>query len=226
MHLNAPRIALIHATPLAMVPVVQAFERLWPTAVLANLLDDSLTADLAAAGGLNEEITERMLTLARYVRNNGANGILFTCSSVGPAIEAAAALLDVPTLKPNEAMYEEALEMCRASATPARAGLLTTFAQASAPMEAEFIEMASLGDATVPLDCAFAQGAMTLLQHGDAAAHDAAIAAAASQLPEAAVLMLGQFSMARALPTVRSATGKPVLTSPESAVRKLQRALT
>lgn len=221
----APRIFLIHATPLAVAPVTQAFERLWPTARLANLLDDTLTADLAAAGNLNDAITERMLTLARYARGAGADGLLFTCSSFGAAIEAAAAVLDVPTLKPNEAMYEEALAMCRAFATPARAGLLTTFAQASAPMEAEFIEMARLGGAIVPLDCACAQGAMTLLQNGDATGHDAAIAAAAGRLPEVAVLMLGQFSMARALPTVQGATGKPVLTSPESAVRKLQRVL-
>ena len=225
MAMSAPRIALMHATPVAVAPVTQAFERLWPTARLANLLDDTLTSDLAEAGGLNDAITERMLTLARYARGAGADGILFTCSSFGPAIEAAAAVLDVPTLKPNEAMYEEAIAMCRAVTPCVRAGLLTTFAQAAAPMEAEFIEMARLGGPTVPLDCATAQGAMDLLQKGDGAAHDAAIAHAAARIPDASVLMLGQFSMARALPTVQGAAGKPVLTSPESAVRKLQRAL-
>ncbi len=222
---SAPRIALIHATALAVAPVTQAFERLWPTARLANLLDDTLTADLAAAGGLNDAISERMLSLARYAKAAGANGILFTCSSFGAAIEAAAAVIGVPTLKPNEAMYEEAIAMCLALGPHARAGLLTTFAQAAAPMEAEFIEMARLGGSPVPLDCATAQGAMDLLQKGDGPAHDAAIVTAATRLPDAGVLMLGQFSMARALPAVQGATGKTVLTSPESAVRKLQRAL-
>lgn len=229
MAINAPRIALIHATPLAVAPVSQAFDRLWPQARLVNLLDDSLSADLAAAGHLNEALAGRILALARYVRGNGADGILFTCSSFGPAIEAAGAVVGVPALKPNEAMYEEALAACQAAPAGgsgvARAGLLTTFAPAAAPMELEFIEMASRFGAQVPLDCACADGAMALLQSGDAAAHDASIVAAAGRLPEASVLMLGQFSMARALPAVQAATGKTILTSPESAVRKLQRAL-
>jgi hypothetical protein len=39
------------------------------------------------------------------------------------------------------------------------------------------------------------------------------------------VIALAQFSLARAKPLVEAATGKPVLTTPESAVRKLRRLL-
>lgn len=225
MAYSAPRIALIHATELAIGPVTQAFERLWPQAKLANLLDDSLSADLARRGSLDARMCERMLTLARYVRGNGADGILFTCSAFGPAIDAAAAEIDVPTLKPNEAMYEEALALCAREGPGARVGLLTTFAPSAAPMTAEFAAMARQAGVEVPMDNACADGAMALLQDGQAEAHDAAVVAAAARLANARVLMLGQFSMARAMQAVQAATGKPVLTSPESAVRKLQRAL-
>ncbi len=228
MQMMPPRIFLIHATALAVDPVSQAFARLWPQVRLDNLLDDSLSADLAAAGCLSDAMHARIRTLARYARDNGADGILFTCSAFGPAIDAAAQDLGVPTLKPNEAMFEDAIALCAQAGPGARAGLLTTFAPAAASMQLEFEQMVrsrGVAPASVPLDCACADGAMALLQAGQTETHDQAIAAAAADLTGACVLMLGQFSMARAQPAVHAATGRPVLTSPESAVRKLQRAL-
>ena len=39
-----PRIALIHATALAIDPILEAFARLWPQARLTNLLEDDPNA--------------------------------------------------------------------------------------------------------------------------------------------------------------------------------------
>lgn len=72
------RIALIHATPLAIDPIVAAFGWLWPEARITNLLDDSLSADLAAEGRLTDIMIGRFLTLARYVHASGADA---SCSS-------------------------------------------------------------------------------------------------------------------------------------------------
>ncbi len=41
------RITLVHALKHSIVPVEAAFAKLWPEARLMNLLDDSLSADLA-----------------------------------------------------------------------------------------------------------------------------------------------------------------------------------
>ena len=60
------RIALIHALPVSIAPIEEAFERLWPEANTVNLTDDSLAGDLAAAGTLQPEMTDRFLALARY----------------------------------------------------------------------------------------------------------------------------------------------------------------
>ena len=54
--MSNPRIALIHATPVAIQPIVAAFKRLWPAARTTNLLDDSLSADLAAEGSLSQRM--------------------------------------------------------------------------------------------------------------------------------------------------------------------------
>src|SRR5471030_1412277 len=60
------RIALIHALKHSIPAIEDAFARLWPEARLANLLDDSLSADLARDGALTPAMHLRFLTLARY----------------------------------------------------------------------------------------------------------------------------------------------------------------
>ena len=55
------RITLIHALKHSIVPIETSFAKLWPEARLMNLLDDSLSADLARDGGLSDAMTERFL---------------------------------------------------------------------------------------------------------------------------------------------------------------------
>ena len=90
------RITLIHALKHSLAPIEAAFAKTWPEARLANLLDDALSADLAHDRALTPAMTERFLTLARYARTCGADGILFTCSAFGPCIEACARELAHP----------------------------------------------------------------------------------------------------------------------------------
>ncbi len=207
------RIALIHALKHSIVPIEEAFARLWPEARLANLLDDSLSADLARDGALTDAMTGRFLTLARYAANAGADGILFTCSAFGPCIDACAEMLaPMPVLKPNEAMIEEAV------AIGGRIGLLATFAPTLVSMPPEF-------PGSVTLVSQLADGAMAALDRGDFAAHDAAALAASRELAGCDVIALAQFSLARAAGQIAAATGKQVLTTPDSAVRKLRRLL-
>lgn len=200
------RIALIHALRLSVDPIMQAFARHWPQPVLANLLDDSLSADLARGASLSS-MTGRFLTLARYARATGADGILFTCSAFGPCIEACAAeLAPMPVLKPNEAMIEAALPY-------QRVGVLATFAPTLATMPPEFGR---------PVRTALIDGAMAALDGGDGPAHDRLAAATARTLSGCDAIALAQFSLARAAEAVAQATGLPVLTTPDSAVLKLK----
>ena len=214
------RIALIHALSHSVPAIVAAFQREWPQATLANLLDDSLSADLARDGALTPAMSERFRMLSRYAKNCGADGILFTCSAFGPCIEACVRdLAPLPVLKPNEAMIEEAVAL---AGPRGRIGLLATFAPPLQSMPAEFTAVAP-GVTVVPCHAA---AALPALDRGDAAGHDRAAAQAATALRDCDVVVLGQFSLARAAPLVAEATGKTVLTTPASAVRKLKRLLT
>ena len=207
------RIALIHALKHSIAPTEMAFAALWPEARLVNLLDDSLSADLARDGAIMPAMTERFLTLARYAAGSGADGILFTCSAFGPCIEACARELSpLPTLKPNEAMIEEAI------AAGLRIGLLATFPATLRSMPPEFPPQIDLVPQLV-------DGALAALDRGDTAEHDRRIVAAATALKDCDVIALAQFSMAHAAARVAEATGRAVMTTPGSAVRKLKRLL-
>ena len=60
------RIALIHALRDSIEPILAAFARHWPQAETFNVLDDSLSAAVAAHGRLSAPIIERFLALGRH----------------------------------------------------------------------------------------------------------------------------------------------------------------
>ena len=162
------RIALIHALAHSVAPINEAMARDWPGAIRMNLLDDSLSADLAREGrGLDAAMHERFERLTAYAADTGAQGILFTCSAFGPCIEAAARRRPhIPVLKPNEAMIADAVAAGR------RIGLIASFAPTLESMPPEF-------PPDTDLMTALAEGAMQALDRGDGVSHDQAVVAAA-----------------------------------------------
>ena len=211
-----PRIALIHATPVAIDPIIAAFRSGWPQAEPVNILDDSLTPDRAKSAALTPAIFERFRVLTRYARDAGAAGILFTCSAFGEAIDRAASETDVPVLKPNEAMFEQAL------ARGARIGMVATFAPAVEGMEGEFEQAARARNPRPTLETVVADGAMDALRSGDEDTHNRLVAEAAAGLAHCDAIMLAHFSTSRAVGAARSRVAKTVLTSPDAAVARLR----
>ncbi len=209
------RIALIHALTMSFGPVADAFARLWPEAQTQNILDDALSVDRERAGELTPAFHERIHSLAEYALRCGADGVLFTCSAFGPAIEAVAREASVPVLKPNEAMFDEALKLGK------RVAMLATFQPSIGGMESEFRAQAGSREAAITSFCV--PEAMAALRGGDINTHNALLAEAArSRAQGFDVLMLAQFSMAPAREAVQAAVRCPVLTSPESAVTRLK----
>ena len=207
------RIALIHALKHSIVPIGASFARLWPDASLMNLLDDSLSADVARDGRLTSAMTDRFLGLGRYAVSTGADAILFTCSAFGPCIEAVAREhAPVPVLKPNQAMIEQA------AARGHRIGLLSTFPPTLQSMPSEF-------PSTVQVVPKLADGALAALDRGDRAEHDRLVAQASRDLRDCDLIALAQYSMAPAAALVAEASGRPVVTTPDSAVAKLRELL-
>ena len=211
-----PRIALIHALSHSVDPINAVMASEWPEAILMNLLDDSLSADLASSGrGLDAAMHQRFQALAAYAVGTGAQAILFTCSAFGPCIDAVAQRYPhIPVLKPNEAMIADAEN----AAGPV--GLIATFGPTLKSMPPEF-------PSDVDVHYALAAGALDALNRGDVRQHDALIAEQARHLVAAGcnTVALAQFSMARAQDACEQASGKPVLTTVHSAVLELKRRL-
>lgn len=205
------RIALVHVQMVSAPAMEAAFAEGWPEAEVVNVLDEALFT--ARARG-DAHVRERFLAIARYVAGTPVDGVLFTCSAFGAAIEAVQrALAPLPVMKPNEAMIEAA------AVSRGRVGLLATFAPTLESMPREF-------PPDVVARCAFASGAFDALNAGDAALHDQLVAdAAVRELAACEVIALAQSSMARAAGAVALATGKAVLTTPATAVSKLRRLL-
>lgn len=210
------RIALIHAVEVAMAPIRAAFDELWSEAVLVNILDDSLSPDRTLDSQLTPALGDRIRDLGSYAIRSGAEGVLFTCSAFGPAIEAVQREHVVPVLKPNEAMFDEVLASARS------AGMVATFGPSVATMEAEFFE-ASGG--RVPLQTVLADGAMDALRRGDGYEHNRLVAEAAASLVGCDVIMLAHFSTAQARAMTQERVRTRVTTAPHAAVARLKERL-
>jgi hypothetical protein len=210
------RIALIHAVTVAVDPVKAAFAELWPNAETVNILDDSLSGDRAKDSDLTVAMHDRIGALGDYALSTGCDGVLFTCSAFGGAIEALSRRVKTPVLKPNEAMFDDALSMGE------RIGMLATFGPSVAGMEAEFAEQSRARGSQARLKTILVDGAIDALKGGDAKTHNELVAAAVDRLGDVDAVMLAHFSTSRAFAAVSERIRKPVLTSPRSAVLALR----
>jgi Asp/Glu/hydantoin racemase len=217
--MTTPRIALIHAVQVAMRPVEDAFGRVWPQAQWFNLLDDALPADLEKAGAVNERLTERIEGLAAQARLAGADGILYTCSAFGSAIEKVAQSFPVPVLKPNEAMFRAALSSGK------RVGMLATFAPAVSSMEREFQEMARCSGVEVELVTLCVPEAIQAAREGNIERHNQLLALRAPELAGCDAVMLAHFSTTPAMASVKAVLSCPVFSAPDAAVSSLKQLL-
>ncbi|WP_417522476.1 aspartate/glutamate racemase family protein [Marinovum sp.] len=212
-----PRIALIHATRIAMAPIEATATRLWPEAETISILEEGLSVDRAKTAELTGDLARRIIDLCRYAVAARADGVLYTCSAFGAAISRAGAEAPVPVMTPNEAMFDAALSQ------GSRVAMIYTFPPAAAGMELEFHEAARRQGREATLRSVFCDGALEAKQAGDVAAHDRLIADCAADIEYADAIMLAQFSMASAEEAVRRVTDISVLSSPGAAITEMRR---
>ncbi|MFM9886167.1 MAG: aspartate/glutamate racemase family protein [Burkholderiales bacterium] len=214
--IGTPKIYLVHAQRVSIDPIEAAFRSLWPDARLAHLLEDSLFSDFARDGRLTEAMIERFRALGRYCAAAGADAILFTCSAFGPAIDAVKCDQRIPVLKPNEALYDELI------AHRGRIALLATFAPTLPSMMAEIAAYPGAEGASLQVDTHLVEGALDALQGHRPDEHNRLIADAARAFSAHDVIAFAQFSMAPARASAEAHIKIPLLTTPDSAVRKLK----
>lgn len=211
-----PNIVLFSVHKDAMEAAVRAFAADWPQARISNLLDDGLFSWVRETGGVVPEMYDVFRTLTRYIESRGADGILFTCSAFREVIDACIAEFDLPILKPNDAMIEQAL------AAGSRIAVMATVGPTIPSISAEILEMAAARGQKVDLVPYVVDHAFDALAGGDAAKHDALVAAKAKAIRGCDVIVLAQFTLSRAVPAVAAVSSIPIFNSPGAAVAKLR----
>jgi Asp/Glu/Hydantoin racemase len=215
----AKRIFLVHPTPLAMPPVDEAFKTLWREAQIINLLDESLYADVGANGELTPSLYARVANLFRHCEASGADGIVFSGSTFGPAVEEGRKGIKVPVLRIEEGMMDEAV---------ARGGsilVVSTQKRAMPVVRATLDASAKRAGKTVTIKDIWVDGARDALNAGDNDKHDRLIAEQSAAAGDFDTVVLSMISMAPARAKMPPALAKKTLTSGECAVTRMRNLL-
>jgi aspartate/glutamate racemase len=199
---------LLHTVPGLADTFHGRLTALEPGLALTHVADPSLLAR-AIDVGVDDVVQGRVLAHVRHLVAVGARAVLVTCSSIGEAAEAAGAQVDVPVLRVDLAMAEQAVRT--ASAGSGRVAVLATLGSTLGPTERLLRRLAS--DRGVAVASAVVDGAAAARGAGDLAEHDRLVAAAVARSTDAAdVVVLAQASMAAAVGD-RASLDVPVLES-------------
>lgn len=213
------RIGVVSPMAIARDIVAPAFGELWPEAEVINLIDESLYADFAGGKKVTEETYRRVAALLQYSQDSGAQGIIFTGSVFGRAVEAGRENLSVPVLTSHEAMIEAAF------GCGSRFGILTTVSGSLRCLADDIERYAQQKGLSYTMTDHIEDAARPVILAGDVERHDDMVAAAAAKMTDCDCLLLGQFSMDTAAKKIADVPGRPVLTPPSTAVLKLKRLL-
>jgi len=208
------KLGLIH-TSATLVPVfAQLCKDKLPGVETFNIVDDSLVKNIREAGGITPQIAERVANYIKSAESSGAGQILVTCSSIGPAVEAGAKLVSVPTLRVDQPMADQAV------ATGKRIGVIATLSTTLEPTADLIQRRAAIAGKKIELTSKLVEGAFEALMAGDGATHDTKVAAALKELSrQVEVIVLAQASMARVVDVLKPEDKRvPILASPGIAV--------
>jgi Asp/Glu/hydantoin racemase len=210
-------LGLVH-TSATLVPVfAELCSKYLPNVKVFNIVDDSLIKNTIACGELTASTSKRVVNYAASAQEAGADYILFTCSSIGAAVETAATLTDVPVLRVDQPMADQAVQ------TGKRIGVIATLPTTLEPTSDLVRRRAIAANKEIELKAVLCEGAFDALMSGDAATHDKKVGDALKQLVnEVDVIVLAQASMARVVDALTDAEKKvPILASPPIAMEYL-----
>ncbi len=217
----AVTVAYIH-TSHVLIPIFSEISRReLPGVEQFHIVDESLIKNTIRDRRLTPTTTRRVIGLVQLAREGGADAVVVTCSSIGPAAAVASRLFEFPVVRVDDAMAEEAVRAGN------RIGVAATLCTTLEPTLALLKEKAEAAHREVELVESLCEGAFEAIVAGDRATHDRMLSESLRKLmAEVDVVVLAQASMAgvvNAMPD-KPAT-PPILTSPERAVRRARQLL-
>jgi Asp/Glu/hydantoin racemase len=215
------RLTLIHTSAI-MIPVFgELCAELLPDVELVHTVDESLLKDVISCEVLSKSTVRRVVGHIISAEQAGADCMMVSCSSLGPAADLGRQLVDVPVVRVDEPMAVSAVK------AGSRIGVVATLPLTLNPT-AEIIKIqAEKQNKEIRLTKKLCEGAFDAVITGDGATHDKIVAAALRELTEQVdVIVLAQASMARVVDNLPAENKKiPILSSPRLAVEHLVKLL-
>jgi Asp/Glu/hydantoin racemase len=212
-----PKLAIIHTTPVTVGTLKQLAAEMLPDYTVVNFVDDSILPQLIENGGNLSEVQDRVTQYAHFAEQVGADIILSACSSVGELVATMREQVNIPVVRIDEAMAEEAVRK------GSNIGVAATLSTTLRPTMQLIQRKAEEAGREINLTPRLVDAAYARLMAGDAEGHDALLSAALEELAaQVDVVVLAQASMARVLSRLPEGLRDKFLTSPQLGMQRVK----
>lgn len=206
------KIGVIHTTQATVQSTTDLIKENIKNVQVMNILDDTILVDMATENNI-EYVRKRWIKYAEILKDMGAVAILSACSTVGPFVEEADKLIDIPVLRIDDAMAEEAVKKGN------KITVIATFKPTLGPTTDLIRRKGSnLSIKTILIDEAYRE-----LSLGNIEKHNKLIVdTVRKEIENTDVIVLAQASMATALSDCSDLNTNKILTSPLLGIKKLK----
>lgn len=213
-----PIITMIHT----VFPIVDNLKSIFAkklgsrSATIYNIVDDSILPRIINAGGLSPQIVSTVYQHISNAEKMESDVILVTCSSISKVVDIVSPLISVPVFKIDDAMTDRAVNVGK------KIGVLATIKTTLNPTISQLEKKAKkFGREIEIIPCLCSDAYKALIEENDPEKHDAILYDSLKNIiPNVDVIVLAQASMARLVPKLESKISKPILSSPESGVKR------
>lgn len=215
------KVGMVHSVA-SLVPIFnELVAELLPGMEVIHLVDEGLLKDVLATGQLTPNMARRFGLLASFAVESGAEVVMLTCSSLAPLVDEAKNMVNVPLLKVDEAMADEAVKLGE------RIGVMATAYTTLKPTSNLIKARAALQGKKVEVETVLCEGAFDALRHGDLETHDRLVKDELNKLMQRVeVVALAQASIARVVSQLSEKERRvPILSSPRLGVQRLKEKL-
>ena len=213
----AKRVAFVNTVTSLPAVFKSLVSELAPHIDVFNIVDESLLQDTIRNGVLSKTTTRRLVSYLVLAQEAGADLVMVTCSSIGPAADIGRSMVDIPVLRVDEPMADKAV------ASGLRIGVAATLSTTLTPTVSLIERKGCEAGKKLTVISKLCSGAFEALLAGDTGRHDSLVEAGLRELiPNVDVIVLAQASMARivdALPSSEKVL--PIYSSPRLAVEHL-----
>jgi Asp/Glu/hydantoin racemase len=211
------KLAIVHTTPVTVESLKALAGEILPGYEVVNFVDDSILPQLKANEGKVEEVEARLIQYYKFAEEVGADVVLNACSSVGEVVQKGQSQVNIPIVRIDDAMAEEAVR--RGERIGVAATLNTTLRPTLDLIEARAVE----AEGNYRIVSLLVSEAYERLIAGDKEGHDAVLAAALLDFAQDLdVVVLAQASMARVVQTLPADVQDRFLSSPRLGMERVK----